>query len=173
MNPILDAFALKIMENPNTYGLAKKSGRFPWDAVRESVVSVDDFLNKPVTNPGWNMPALALALVNWASEDAEGYAAFLSLIAPEDQQRTLTTLPGLWMLHTVLNGLSDDHDYVLDVTNPQFRLARQGQVFPFQRLVNPTELTQSILAHRGLPALAAEPTPDTLKSPHGRRSHQP
>lgn len=171
MNPLIEAFALKIMEDPQTYVEARASGRLPWDAVREAVGSVDNYLNKPVTHAAWNMPALTSTLVNWANEDPAGYDAFLVRIVPDDtRQRTLGTLPGFWRLYTILNGLADDHDYVLQSNAEHFRLAREGEVVPWQGLVGPTELAQSILKHRGLPPLVIPDEPSAPHRPHGRRA---
>jgi hypothetical protein len=158
MNPMLEAFALQALENPQTYADARQIGQLPWDAVRQAVEAIDAWLTRPVTHAAWNMPALAEALVTWAAEAPAAYAAFIAPVAPASAQQSLAALPGLWQLNTVLLWLSDDHDYVLDTTADRFCLAHQESVTPFQPLVEPTELAHAIRAHRGLAPLMEAPT---------------
>jgi hypothetical protein len=155
----LYTLTLRALEDPLTPPEARQHDLIPWSALQEAEAALRQWHQRPVQQPDWNLSLLAQTLVAWGHDDPEGYAAFMAPVTTNDRARQLGTLPGLWHLNSVLNGLSDDHDYVLDTHAGAFRLGHQDQVQPWTRLIRPTELAQAIQTHRGLPVELGESLP--------------
>lgn len=163
----LYTLTLRALEDPLTTPEARQHDLVPWTALQDAEATLRHWNHRAVHNPAWDMPRLIQTLVAWGHDDPEGYAAFIAPVTVNERARHLGTLPGLWHLHSVVNALSDDHDYVLDTRDGGFRLAHQETVEPWTRLTGPTELAQAIRAHRGLPVeTPPPPAPAPRRSRH-------
>lgn len=166
----LDAFALKALEDPQTYVEAQKHKKLAWTAIEEAVCVIKAHLETPVSHPEWDHPLLTRVLVEWACDDPRAYAAFMGPISKEDRAQDLGTLPGMWNLDYVVRSLSDDHDFVLQSNEEHFRLTHEGSIKPWQPLVGMTELAQAVLARRGLPVPEMKTAPVLTRKSRRSRS---
>lgn len=148
---ILQGAKNQILADPMTY----KHRHGSYESVVNTIDGIVERMGKPASqNPNYAcLPLLSCMLVELWSIDDGAYATLVRGIANGDERAcTLSTLEGIILFHTMINGLADDHDYALDRGQAAPALAYQGSLDHFEATINPIHLLTAFQqgAHRGL-----------------------